>query len=150
MFYTCFSNSNIILFSANYNLARQKLKEAENISDLNSGTELDEHMKKSRKIRAAKIFDDFTSSDEALSDDDTFISELPQIQHVTTATKVTKVKTQKGTKILIILCIPRIIIIKTVIMFNLDDTNMHRPRFEGKKYTKKMKVDKMSEKHVGK
>lgn len=77
-------------------MARQKLKKAENESDLNSGTELDEHMKKSRKIRAAKIFDDVKSSDEALSDDDSLISELPQIQHVTTETKVTKVKTQKG------------------------------------------------------
>lgn len=57
------------------------MKEAENLSDLNSGTDKEEMLKKSRKIRAAKSFDEeFTSSsNEVSSDNDSFISKIPQL-----------------------------------------------------------------------
>lgn len=50
-------------FSANYAVARRKLKEAEEFSDLDSCTEQEEHRQKSRKIRAAKTVDS-SSNDE--------------------------------------------------------------------------------------
>lgn len=49
-------------------MAKRKLKIAEEFSDLNSGTEKEESLKKSRKIRAAKQLDTSTSSDEEESD----------------------------------------------------------------------------------
>ncbi|XP_032684454.1 uncharacterized protein LOC116850360, partial [Odontomachus brunneus] len=52
-----------------YEVARRKLKEAEELSDLNSGTEKEEYLKKSRKIGAAKIMDTSSSSQEMLNDD---------------------------------------------------------------------------------
>lgn len=45
-------------FEENYEVARRKLRQAEEISDLNtSGTEQEEVQKKSRKIRAARDLD---------------------------------------------------------------------------------------------
>lgn len=66
--------------AANYSVARHKLKRAEEESDLTSNTEKEEYLKKSRKIRAAKIIDTSSSSNELsdkLSDD--FILEIPKI-----------------------------------------------------------------------
>ncbi|XP_011705005.1 PREDICTED: uncharacterized protein LOC105460270 isoform X2 [Wasmannia auropunctata] len=69
-----------ILFSANYELARRKLKEAEEISDLDSCTEQEEYLKKSRKHRAAKVVDNSSSHDEdeelEMSD---FVLNLPKV-----------------------------------------------------------------------
>lgn len=59
------------------------MKEAEELSDLNSGTEKEELLKKSRKFRAAKTVDSLTSSNEELSDD-SFMSDLPKIPDVST------------------------------------------------------------------
>lgn len=50
-------------FSANYAVARRKLKEAEEFSDLDSCIEQEEHRQKSRKIRAVKTVDS-SSNDE--------------------------------------------------------------------------------------
>ncbi|XP_025265623.1 uncharacterized protein LOC112638334 [Camponotus floridanus] len=61
----------------NYAVARKKLKEAEALSDINSDTDRNESLKKSRKVRAAKIFDKDTSSDE--QSDSSLISELPKV-----------------------------------------------------------------------
>ncbi|XP_077282705.1 uncharacterized protein LOC143908781 isoform X2 [Temnothorax americanus] len=58
-----------------YVRAMKKLKEAEDTSDLNSGTEKEEFLKKSRKVRAAKPID--SSNDEEEESDDSFVSELP-------------------------------------------------------------------------
>lgn len=46
-------------------MARKKLKEAEKFSDINSGTDLDEKSKKSRKFRAAKEMDESSYDDES-------------------------------------------------------------------------------------
>lgn len=35
-------------------------------------------------------------------------------------------------------------------MFNLDNADMHKPSFGGKKYAGKMKIDKVPERDVGK
>lgn len=59
------------------------MKEAEELSDINSGTEKEELQKKSRKFRAAKTMDSSMSSDEELSTD-SFISDLPKIPDVST------------------------------------------------------------------
>lgn len=64
-------------------MARKKLKEAEDESDLNSGTDKYESRKKLRKIRAAKRIDESTSSVEELSDD-SFMSEIPNMPTVCT------------------------------------------------------------------
>ncbi|XP_072750649.1 uncharacterized protein [Anoplolepis gracilipes] len=56
----------------NYSVAKKKLKEAEDLSDLNSNTENEEHLKKSRKDRAAVIFNTpmtSTSSNDEMSDE---------------------------------------------------------------------------------
>lgn len=50
-------------------MARQKLKQAEEESDLTFNTEKKENMKKSQKIRAAKTVDTSMSSSAELSDD---------------------------------------------------------------------------------
>ncbi|XP_011859452.1 PREDICTED: uncharacterized protein LOC105556947, partial [Vollenhovia emeryi] len=62
----------------NYAVARQKLKQAEEESDLTSNTEKEEYLKKSRKNRAAKVMDTSMSSNDELSDD-SFISEIPKV-----------------------------------------------------------------------
>ncbi|XP_029675888.1 uncharacterized protein LOC115243221 isoform X2 [Formica exsecta] len=74
----------------NYMMARKKLKEAEELSDLNSGTDRDEFLKKSRKIRAAKIFDEDTSNDEQSDDTSSLISDLPKVPEKRTNTITTK------------------------------------------------------------
>jgi hypothetical protein len=75
-----------------YAVARKKLKEAEYTSDLNSGAEKKEMLKRSRKVRAAKQMDSSSSCNEEL--DDSFISELPQIptKKVSTVSKKRKVE----------------------------------------------------------
>lgn len=55
----------------------KKLKEAVALSDINSDTDRNESLKKSRKVRVAKIFDKDTSSDE--QSDSSLISELPKV-----------------------------------------------------------------------
>ncbi|XP_070169708.1 uncharacterized protein [Polyergus mexicanus] len=82
---------------SNYGVARQKLKQAEEESDLTSTTEKEEYLKKSRKIRAAKIVDTSTSSSDELSDE--FLrefSKIPKINNV--ATYKNKSKSQKNTQ----------------------------------------------------
>lgn len=68
---------------ADYAVARKKFKKAEDLSDLSSGTDNVEYLKKSRRIRAAKIIEQTTSNDEELSDDN-FISDFPNIPDVNT------------------------------------------------------------------
>lgn len=78
-------------------MARQKLKQAEEESDLTSTTEKEEYLKKSRKIRAAKIVDTSTSSSDELSDE--FLrefSKIPKIDNV--AAYRNKSKSQKNTQ----------------------------------------------------
>lgn len=75
-------------------MARKKLKEAENLSDLNSGTDKDEYLKNSRKLRAAKTLDEYTSNDEE-SDDDSIISELPKVPEKRRKTITNKTKGAK-------------------------------------------------------
>lgn len=78
----------------NYAVARQKLKQAEELSDLTSNTEKEEFLKKSRKLRAAKIIDTSISSNEELTDESN-ISELPKIP---ITTSVAKPKITKNTQ----------------------------------------------------
>jgi len=66
-------------------VARQKLKQAEEESDLTSNTEKEEYLKKSRKLRAAKTIDDASmSSSDELSDE--FLSELSKVPKITNTT----------------------------------------------------------------
>ncbi|XP_067206835.1 uncharacterized protein [Linepithema humile] len=77
---------------SNYTLARKKLKDAEELSDLTSNTDRDEFLKKSRKIRAAKSVDeDNTSNDE--QSDTSLILDLPKVpeKHAIMKTKNGKV-----------------------------------------------------------
>ncbi|XP_036139933.1 uncharacterized protein LOC105834898 isoform X3 [Monomorium pharaonis] len=69
-----------------YAVAMKKLKDAEETSDLNSGTEREEYRKKSRKLRAAKVADSSSSNDD--QSDASFLSDIPTIP--TTATHVPK------------------------------------------------------------
>jgi len=65
-------------------VARQKLKLAEQLSDINSCTdeEREANLKKSRKIRAAKAHDsssyDYSDNDEDDCSDQTILSNLPK------------------------------------------------------------------------
>lgn len=61
----------------NYAVARKKLKDAEQFSDINSGPDKEESLKRSRKIRAAKSIDE-SGSDDDTSDETTFTSQLPK------------------------------------------------------------------------
>lgn len=88
-----------IIFSANYAVARQKLKLAEEMSDINSCTDEDRQKlcKKSRKIRAAKMHDSSSyeyTNDESDSEQ-AILSDLPKppIKNVykETSTKTTRV-----------------------------------------------------------
>jgi len=82
----------------NYAVARQKLKQAEDVSDLTSNTKKEEYLKKSRQIRAAKIMDDTSSNDE-LSDElsNEFLNELPKMPNMTEINKQKIVENaQKG------------------------------------------------------
>lgn len=64
-------------------MAKKKLKEAEVLSKLNFDTEKEEFLKKTRKIRAAKIMDTSTSNSEELSND-SFISDVSTILNIST------------------------------------------------------------------
>ncbi|XP_018377974.1 PREDICTED: uncharacterized protein LOC108770765 [Trachymyrmex cornetzi] len=55
-----------------YAVAQQKLKETEKLSNLSANTKKEEYLKKTRKIRAAKLLD--SDSDEELSDDNSIKS----------------------------------------------------------------------------
>ncbi|XP_020297454.1 uncharacterized protein LOC109861985 isoform X2 [Pseudomyrmex gracilis] len=76
---------------SDYSVARKKLEEVKQfLLDLNSNTEKEENLKKSRKIRDAKIIDTSASSNEELSDDN-LTSELPKIPiSIEKSTKSTK------------------------------------------------------------
>lgn len=67
------------------------------MSDINSGTDADEFLKKFRKVRAAKMFDDDTSNDE--ESDDAFFLELPKIPQKHVHTKNAKLS-QTGKSII--------------------------------------------------
>lgn len=71
-------NLKYLFFLGNYAVARKKLKEAEELSDINSGTDLEENLKRSRKLRAAKVIDESMSNDDELSDDMILSSEIPK------------------------------------------------------------------------
>jgi len=76
-----------------YAVARKKLKQAEEMSDLNSGTDKDEYLKKSRKIRAKKEFESSISSSDELSDelsDENLRSDLPTIPTSKVFTHISK------------------------------------------------------------
>ncbi|KYM95856.1 hypothetical protein ALC62_13490 [Cyphomyrmex costatus] len=61
-------------------LARRKLKEAEEMTDIDSCTEQEEYFKKSRKIRASKMIDTSSSnSEDQLSEITEFESDLPKV-----------------------------------------------------------------------
>ncbi|KAL0101871.1 hypothetical protein PUN28_018425 [Cardiocondyla obscurior] len=83
----------------NYELARRKLKDAELLSDINSGSEVQENLKKSRKIRAAKTFND--SSNDELSDDLvlTDIPQFPTKRFKTAENRLTPFKNNKNLQI---------------------------------------------------
>lgn len=67
----------IYFVAVNYAIARQKLKQAEELSDLDSNTEKEEYLKRSRKVRAAKSLDTSMSNEEISND--SFISELSKV-----------------------------------------------------------------------
>lgn len=77
MYKIAFKYLYISIFSDNYEIARKKLKQAEDFSDINSGTEIDETLKKSRKHRAAKKL--ISDTDESSTDDDMILSQIPKI-----------------------------------------------------------------------
>ncbi|XP_011858294.1 PREDICTED: uncharacterized protein LOC105555864 [Vollenhovia emeryi] len=66
--------------SPSYEVARKKLKDAEDLSDLKSGTEKEHYRKRTRKIRAAKPIHDSCSSVEL--SDDSFLSDIPNVPDV--------------------------------------------------------------------
>jgi len=73
-----------------YAVARKKLKQTEEMSDLNSGTDKDEYLKKSRKIRAKKEFESSISSSDELSSDENLLSDLPTIPTSKVSTHISK------------------------------------------------------------
>lgn len=86
----CFS------FLASYEKARKKLKDAEDLSDINSCTETENYLKETRKIRAAKAKSDSSnSSDELdeLSEMDELLKNIPKIpeKQITTHSEIRKV-----------------------------------------------------------
>nr|XP_012216674.1 PREDICTED: uncharacterized protein LOC105668714 isoform X2 [Linepithema humile] len=79
---------------SHYAVARKKLKEAEEISDLNSGTEKNEYLKRSRKIRAAKLMNSSMSGGDELSDEN-LLSDLPTVPKTSNMTTKHVSKKQK-------------------------------------------------------
>lgn len=81
----------------NYAIARRKLKQAEELSDLGSNTETEEYQKKSRKIRAAKLFDPpvtkSSSNEDSEESDTSFNSKLPIIPTIPNSNIITNNKT---------------------------------------------------------
>lgn len=75
----------------------KKLKDAEETSDLNSGTEREEYRKKSRKLRAAKVVDSSSSNDD--QSDASFLSDIPTIPTIPTTSKTTATHVPKKIKI---------------------------------------------------
>lgn len=65
-----------IYFSADYAVARTKLKLAEQLSDVNTCSDPEEYLKKSRKFRTAKH--ESSSYDNSEDSDETIISSLPK------------------------------------------------------------------------
>lgn len=86
-------------FADNYSVARMKLKQAEELSDINSGTDVEDILKKTRKTRAAKIIDESSNdiSDE-LSDEMILVSEIPKITNKHSMTAESTKKLLKITK----------------------------------------------------
>ncbi|GAB1860856.1 DUF4806 domain-containing protein [Camponotus japonicus] len=81
----------------NYGVARKKLKDAEELSDINSGADIEENLKKSRKIRAAKIVDETSNDADESSDEMILVSEIPKFPNKHSMTAETS-KTSKITK----------------------------------------------------
>lgn len=82
----------------NYGIARRKLKQAEELSDLASNTDNEEYQKKSRKIRAAKMFNPpvtkNSSNENSEEESDTSItSELPIIPTILNSNIITNNQT---------------------------------------------------------
>lgn len=78
-------------------MARKKLKDAEELSDINSGADIEENLKKSRKIRAAKIVDETSNDADESSDEMILVSEIPKFPNNHFMTAETS-KTSKITK----------------------------------------------------
>lgn len=72
------------------------MKDAEELSDINSGTEIEENLKKLRKIRAAKVIDE--SNEESSDDEMALISQLPKFSNKHFMTAETTKKALKITK----------------------------------------------------
>lgn len=60
----------------NYAVARIKLKEAEVVSEINSGAEIEKSLKKSRKFRAAKVIDESNELSKEIESSDEVIQKL--------------------------------------------------------------------------
>lgn len=71
------------------------------MSEINSGTERDEYRKKSRKIRAAKVYDLTSSNEEISEEENEFMLQLPNIPNKSTVrnSKTGKVEQNKQTQI---------------------------------------------------
>lgn len=78
-------------------MARKKLKDAEELSDINSGADIEENLKKSRKIRAAKIVDETSNDADESSDEIILVSDIPKFPNKHSMTAETS-KTSKITK----------------------------------------------------
>lgn len=66
----------VLFLSADYSVARTKLKLAEQLSDVNTSSEKEEYLKKSRKQRAAKSYS--SSNDDDDESDEEVVSSLPK------------------------------------------------------------------------
>lgn len=65
------------------------MKQAEELSDLGSGSEKEANMKKSRKIRAAKIVETCSSNEDEQSHDN-FVAGLPNVPIISNSTHITE------------------------------------------------------------
>ncbi|XP_025264618.1 uncharacterized protein LOC112637989 [Camponotus floridanus] len=81
----------------NYGVARKKLKDAEELSDINSGPDIEENLKRSRKIRAAKIVDETSNDTDESLDEMIQVSEIPKFPNKHSMTAETS-KTSKITE----------------------------------------------------
>jgi len=70
-------------------VARIKLKEAEDLSEIDSCTEQEEYRKKSRKFRAAKSYDTSSNDEDELSE----ILTMSNLPHVPSKCSMTDTKT---------------------------------------------------------
>lgn len=78
-------------------MARKKLKDAEELSDINSGPDIEENLKRSRKIRAAKIVDETSNDTDESLDEMIQVSEIPKFPNKHSMTAETS-KTSKITE----------------------------------------------------